>query len=674
MNATIHATSCPLDCPDTCALEVTVSDGRVERIAAGSDHPLTNGFICSKVARFKRRLTHRHRLQYPMRRVGEKGEARFERITWDEALADIASRLREITHEWGGEAILGYHYGGSNGVLTDGFLDDLFFARLGASRLAKTVCAAPTTAVATGMYGKMPGVAFEDYVHARCIVVWGANPRVSNTHLMPLLKEARRRGAFVATVDPVRNLSPAEADVHLAVRPGTDLAVALALINHYRAQGRLDEEFIERHTNRAEVLLEAARGWSLERAARVSGVAEDDIRLLAGEYLTRKPALIRCGWGVERNRNGGQAVAAILALPALLGKFGVRGGGYTMSNSGAVTTDWSHLFDLSGWKTRVINMSRLGHVLTEQDDPPIKGLFVYNCNPAVTVPDQRAVLRGLCRQDLFTVVFDQVLTDTAAFADVVLPATTFLEHRDIRVSYGSYVVGGVRPVVEPVGEARSNPEVFQGLGRALGFQDGAFQWDPDTAFARAAAAVQVDGHPRDVELLNSGRVQRHAPDYRPVQFRDVVPRTMDGKADLCPEVLGRTPYEYEPPGGERFPLMMISPATSKLVSSTLGEFNLPELRVLIHPQDAARRGVGEGDRVRVFNDLGEVICRARIADTVRQGVVSMPKGAWRASSGNGHTSTALCPAHVNVVGGGACFNDAMVEIERVKQQAAGSRE
>jgi anaerobic selenocysteine-containing dehydrogenase len=662
----IHTTTCPLDCPDACALEVTVSDGSVTRIGAGSGNPVTGGFICSKVSRFARRLDHPDRIRHPMRRTGGKGESEFERTTWDDALAEIVARFEKIGAKWGGEAILGYHYGGSNGVLTDGFLDDLFFARLGASRLDLTICAAPTTAVATGMYGKMPGVAFEDYVHAKCIVIWGANPKASNTHLVPFLKEARRRGATVVSVDPVRNLSERESDLHLAVRPGTDLPVALAMVRLFRGEGWLDEGFLDRHVRNSDVLLDAADAWPVKRAANISGVAVDDIRKVAQILAQSGPAVIRCGWGVERNRNGGQAVAAILAMPALLGKFGVRGGGYTMSNSGAARVDFSGLFDVSDWSTRRLNMTRLGAYLNGKCDPPIKALFVYNCNPAATVPDQNAVLRGLGREDLFTVVFEQVMTDTAAFADIVLPATTFLEHWDLKVSYGSYVVGGVKPTMEALGDARSNHWVFGALGRAMGFSDEAFQWDEETAFERATHALSLEGEPADVELLRAGRTQAHRlPAFCPVQFEGVFPRTPDGKVDLCPSVLGGQPYAYRAVDGKTFPLALLSPATSRLTTSTFGESSLRELTVLIHPDDAGSRAVGDGDEVRVFNELGEVICRARVSASVRPGVLSMPKGAWRRSSGNGLTSTALCPADTNVVAGGACFNDARVELEKV---------
>jgi anaerobic selenocysteine-containing dehydrogenase len=600
-----------------------------------------------------------------MRRVGDKGSREFARVSWDDAIGEITEQFARIKQEWGGEAILPYHYGGSNGLLTDGLLDDLYFARLGASRLAKTLCAAPTTAVATGMYGKMPGVAFEDYVHAKCIVIWGANPKASNIHLVPYLRRAKANGAFIAVVDPVRNFSADEADLHLAVRPGTDVVVALGLINRLHDAGALDHDFMSRYAKNVDPLIRAASEWPLERAAAESGVAERDLIRLARMLAESTPTVIRCGWGLERNRNGGQAVAAVLALPTLLGKFGVRGGGYTMSNSAAAAFRAEELFDISGWDSRTINMTRLGAVLNEAIEPPIKGLFVYNCNPAVTVPDQTSVLQGLGRRDLFSVVHDQVMTDTAAFADVLLPATTFLEHWDLRVSYGSYALGGVRPVTEPPGEARSNVELFGQLGRASGFEDAAFRWGPEEVFSRVTEAVTLNSAPANHATLVAGRSQPYRfPGPSPVQFGDTFPRTSDGRVDLCPPQLGAHPFSYHGVASPEFSLQLISPATSRLISSTLGEFNLEQLHVFVHPLDAESRGIESQDHVRVHNDLGEVVCRATVSDAVRPGVVSLPKGSWRKASLNGMAATALCPAHVNEVAGGACYNDAWVEVEK----------
>ena len=667
MGTRLGHTVCPLDCPDTCLLDVTVRDGRVTRIDGSREDPVTAGFICSKVRGFAGRQHGALRLTHPLRRVGPKtGGASFERLTWDDAIREIADRFRAIAARWGGEAILPNHYGGSYGLLTDGFLDQLFFARLGASRLEKTLCAAPTTAVARAMYGKMPGVAFQDYVHAQCIVVWGANPKVSNIHLMPFLKEARRRGAFVAVVDPVRNLSEGEADLHLAVRPGTDLPVALAMIGLWHTWGVLDERFLSTHADGLDALIARSASWPVDRAAAEAGVPAESITNLARELADRSPAVVRCGWGLERNRNGGQAVAAVLALPALLGKFGVRGGGYTMSNSGAARLDAQAVLGPFDWPARSVNQTELGRVLTDGVDPPIKSLFVYNCNPAVTVPDQEVVLRGLGRDDLFTVVFDQVMTDTARYADIVLPATTFLEHHEVRVGYGSYVVGRGRPVAARLGEAKSNVEVFGLLGRAMGFTDEAFGWIEEDAERRVLDALVMPGQRPDHTDTDAATLRYDFPGETPVMFETAFPLTPDRKIHLTPAVLGAEPFHYESLESERYPLTLVSPATSRTTNSTMGEYAIPDLYVEVGTADASRRGICDGDQVRVFNELGEVICRARIRDRIRDGVVLMPKGAWLRASPSGRTATVLCPATVSAVGGGACYNDARVEVEKVR--------
>jgi len=653
-------TICPLDCPDGCLLDVTVRDGRVVQIEGSHDNPVTAGFICSKVRGFARRLYGDIRLEHPLRRVGAKGDGAFEVIPWKEAVREICDQFGEIRDRWGGEAILPYHYGGSNGLVTDELLDHLFFARVGSSRLDKTLCAAPTTAVARGMYGKMPGVAFEDYVHARCIVVWGANPKASNIHLMPFLKEARARGAFVAVVDPVRNLTAAESDLHLPVRPGTDLPLALAIIRLWHEWDLLDRAFLAEHAVGLEPLMDRAGEWTLDRAASESGVPAEAIERLAHEFANRDPAVIRCGWGPERNRNGGQAIAAILAMPALLGKFGVRGGGYTLSNSGAASLDRDGLLGSLGWSTRLVNQTELGAVLTDGLDPPIKALFVYNCNPAVTVPDQESVLRGLARGDLFTVVFDQVMTDTARYADLILPATAFTEHVDVRAAFGNYVVGRVQPLVQAPGEAKSNTELFGLLGREMGFADEAFRWSDGDAGRKVVESLVMNGSPiLDVE---STVWSYDFPGSTPVQFEHVFPRTGDGKVHLTPAALGDAPFVYLSDVASQYPLALVSPATTRTTNSTMGEYAIPELYVEMNPVDASNREIADDEQVRVFNELGEVVCRVRIRDRIRQGVVLIPKGSWQHASPNRRCATALCPATVSSVGGGACYNDARVEI------------
>src|SRR5688572_33390719 len=367
------ATVCPLDCPDSCSLEVTVQDGRVTAIDGSHVNPITDGYICAKVRRFPERLYGADRLLYPAVRTGGKGFASFKRVTWEEALGTIAERMLAARAQWGGESILPYSYGGSNGLLTQDTSDATLFRRLGASRLARTVCAAPTGAANLGLYGKMPSVAYEDFPDARLIVLWGANPSASGIHLVPYVREAQRRGARLIVVDPRTTPLAKLADLHLPVRPGTDLPVALAIHRYLFEEGRADTAFIAAHARGAEQLRERARPWTFERAAAEAGIEADTLRTVAEMYAAASPALIRCGWGQERNRNGGSASAAVMALPTVAGKFGVRGGGYTMSNSASwgITRTWIGSQEPA---TRVINMNHLGRAL-ELDDPPIKVLF-----------------------------------------------------------------------------------------------------------------------------------------------------------------------------------------------------------------------------------------------------------------------------------------------------------
>ena len=667
-------TTCTMDCPDSCALEVSVEEGKIARIQAApaetSGHPNTQGFICDKVGKFDRRVYHDIRILHPLRRTGPKGEARFERISWEEAISTIVGKFREIIALWGAEAILPYHYDGSNGLLSHDFLDAYFFAKLGASRLARTLCAAPASAVALGMYGKMPGVAFQDYPSAHAILIWGANPKVSNIHLVPYLRQAKKNGAFLAVIDPTRNFNPGDVDLHLPVYPGADLPVALAMIRLWNQAGRLDRAFLAQHADGLEPLLAAANEWPVERAAAAARVPAAAINELARSFADASPAVIRVGWGIERNQNGGQALSAVMAMPALLGKFGVRGGGYTLSNSGAAKLDTAKLFGPDSpptkWATRELNMSQLGNLLTDGLAPPVKSLFVYDCNPVATAPDQNAILRGLGREDLFTVVHEQVMTDTARYADILLPAVTFLEQHEIKRSYGSYIIGGVQPVIDACGEAKPNEWVFAQLGRAMGFSDEPFGWDTATGMGKVAEALRLYNEPCDPASAASGGIQGYSfPGGGPVQFESVSPLTPDGKVHLTPQALGPAPFQYQPVSDDRFPLALVSASNNKMISSTLGEFNYPELWLTLHPSDARARGIAEGDGVRVFNSLGEVHCRARISDRIRDGVCGIPKGAWQKSSRNGQTSTALCPQHVNAVAGGACFNDARVQVERL---------
>lgn len=657
---------CPLDCPDRCSLDVTVEEGRVVSIAGSRVNPLTGGFICGKVRRFTERQYGPDRLLHPMRRAGAKGTGRFERITWDEALGAIEARMRQARGRHGGEAILPFNYGGSNGLLTQGGADEWLWRSIGASRLDRTVCAAPTGAACRALYGRMGSVDFADFEKARFILIWGANPRHSNIHLLPYLKAARAAGGTVALVDPRLTMSPQYVDMHLPVYPGSDAAVALAMIGHLERTGRVDRRFLEAHAAGWERLLERAREWTLERAAARARVKAADIAAIADAYAAARPALVRCGWGLERNRNAEASVASVLALPAVAGKFGAPGGGFALAASPAYDVDDDRLAGRPEAATRTINMNRLGRALLEEKAPPIEVLFVYNCNPVATIPDQNRVRRGLQRDDLFTVVFEQSMTDTAAYADVLLPATTFLEHTELSTSYGTYAVMLGEPVVAPAGEARPNEEVFALLARRLGADDGLSRGERFLREAVGAIGGPLAGD-RSLERLRHERILHFDfPGGRPVQFETVFPTTADGRIHLWPAGLGDDPYRILPDPGDgdpRHPLALISPATGKTISSSLAEYMIEEAFLEMHPVDARPRRLADGAVVRVHNDLGEVVVRLRLNPAVRPGVVFLPKGLWSRHTRNGAVATAVSPDHVTAVSGGACFNDARVEVE-----------
>src|SRR5262245_46428906 len=449
--AVVVETSCPLDCPDACSLAVTVQHGKIIQIDGSRKNPITDGYICAKVRKFGERVYGPDRLMYPVVRQGRKGEGHVKRVPWEEAFEQIVDRFKRARAEAGAESILPYCYGGSNGLLTQDNLDAQLWRRFGTSRLARTVCAAPTGAANMALYGKMPSVTYEDYPEAKLIILWGVNPQASGIHLVPYVRDAQKRGATLVVVDPRTTQLARSADIHLAVKPGTDVAVALAIHRYLFANGHADEAFLAAHATGADELRRRAEPWTIERAAALADIDPALLQRVADLYATSAPALIRCGWGLERNRNGGSAAMAVLALPAVGGKFGVRGGGYSMSNSASwgIEKSWVRARDP---KTRLVNMNHLGRALTEYQDPPVKALFSYNCNPVATVPDQRRIIRGLCREDLFTVVFEQVMSDTAMYADVLLPATTFLEGYDFAKAYGPLSLQLGRPVIEPLGE------------------------------------------------------------------------------------------------------------------------------------------------------------------------------------------------------------------------------
>ena len=655
-------TACPLDCPDACTLSVTVRHGKLVEIDGSHKNAVTGGYICAKVRKFGDRVYGPDRLLHPAIRRGRKGEGKFERVSWDEAMERIVDRMQRAKARHGGASVLPYSYGGSNGLLTQDNFDARLWRRFGTSRLARTLCAAPTGAANMALYGKMPSVTYQDYPEAALIILWGVNPSASGIHLIPYIRDAQQRGAKLVVVDPRSTQMSRAADVHLQVKPGTDVAVALAIHRHLFTAGLADEPFLREHARGVDELRSRAEEWTFEKAAAIAGISASDLERVAELYARSSPALIRCGWGLERNRNGGNAALAVLALPAVGGKFGVRGGGYSMSNSASwnIERPWIGAAEPD---TRLVNMNRLGRALTEYNDPPVDVLFVYNANPAATVPDQRRVLKGLEREDLFTVVFEQVMTDTALYADVILPNTTFLEGYDFAKAYGPLNIALANPVIDAVGEARSNADVFGELCRRLGFID---EGEPSGELDLLVHVLdRLPGTIGDDLRNGDPPVPPFGP--APIQFVDVFPLTADRKVDLFPAALEATApaglYRYQPdPATNKYPLTLISPASERTISSTLGELPRPDVKLAMHPDDAAARGLADGDMVRIFNDLGEVHCPLWVVPTIRAGTISLPKGLWRRSTRNGFTGTALVPDSLTDLGGGACFNDARVQV------------
>jgi anaerobic selenocysteine-containing dehydrogenase len=642
--------TCPLDCPDRCTLDVTVEGGRVTALRGSRRTSWTAGYICSKVASFDKRVHGDLRISTPMRRVGPKGPgATFEPISWDEALDIVVSQFRSAAATHGAESILPVWYGGSNGILTGGAMDVRFWTRLGASQCGRTLCAANTGAGAKAVYGGMASADMSDVEHTDLVILWGVNPSASGIHLAGAVKALQKRGGSLIVVDPRRSPLLRPQDLHLAPLPGTDVPLALALMYVAITEGLVNEAFLAQHAEGWGDLRAAALEWSPERAAEVTGVPAADIVRAARLYAATPRALVRCGWGVERNRNGTDSIKAVLSLPAVFGKFGVRGGGYAMSTSSGYRVD-ARSYQGTPSTTRTINLSQLAHALATVNDPPIKVAYVYNCNPIATVPDQRALIGQFARDDIFYVVHEQVWTDTCWYADIVLPATTFLEHTELSKSYATYSLHWATAAIPPVGQARANTDVFLALAERLGFAHEAPFRDTAEDIGRAMLA-SMPSRPDFDALVRDGSLELP----HPIQFVDTFPPT---KIQLAP-----APRHRPPPLDAELPLILVSPACSRAISST-GFETLPAgtAQVDLHPDDAARRGIVDGARVRVWSSLAEVVLNARITTDVRPGVASIPKGLWRNGTHNGLTAAALAPGHVDELGGGACYNDARVDV------------
>ncbi len=663
---------CPLDCPDTCSLSVTVDAGRVVAVRGSRANPYTAGKLCSKVPAYYPEFVHgAQRLRSPLRRAGKKGEGRFEPIGWDEALDAIHARFAAIIARHGPQAILPLNYAGPHGFLAGGSMDLRFFHRLGSSLLdRRPLCGGIRGEAWMGTFGAAPGMPPEQAEHAQLVVAWGNNVTWSNLHLMPVIKRARRRGAKLVVVDPRRTVAARQADLHLALRPGTDVVLAWAIAAELERAGGLDRAFIERHVEGFDAYMTLARAWTLDGAAAVTGVPAAGIATLAQWYRVLSPAAISVGNGLERNQNGGSGIRAIFALPALAGKFGVAGGGLVNGAPHAFPKTPARLArpDLVPAGTRTLNILDVGRHLNDGAlAPPIAALFVYNHNPLVVHPDQNRLRRGLAREDLFVVGCDVAMTDSLAWADIVLPACSHFEHADLFPAYGQHWLQRAEAVIPPQGEALPNTEIFRRLAARFGFTEPAL---------RATDAELMDdavdgGDPRIGMRPSEIPLDRALPmrfgGEEAILFGNVFPRTRSGKVELASPYLEEKYRAGLPsfrPVESAYPLALISPASDRRITSTFGGLHArdgaPPLEM--HPDDARERGLERGQRVRVWNDLGEVHLPLAVTDAVPRGVVSTLKGAWLATSDNGQTVSALCPAHHADISEGACFNDARVEV------------
>ncbi len=709
---TVHAV-CTHDCPDSCGVLVTVDTltGRATKVQGDPAHPVTRGFLCGKVARYLDRVYSPERLLYPMRRragvakgplpKGREAEA-FERINWDEALDFVAQKLKAIAAEFGPESVLPYSYAGTIGQLGYGSMDRRFFHRLGASQLDRTICSSAGGEALKQVYGVRLGTAPQDFAQAGLIIAWGANIHGNNIHLWPFVEEARRNGARLVVIDPYRTRTAALADEHLAIRPGTDGLLALAMMHVLFRDGYDDAEYMRECTDGAEALRTHAlrEEHSPMRAAEVTGIAADRIEWLAKAYGQagkdgRDPAAIRLNYGIQRSENGGTAARAVAMLPLITGSWKQRGGGLLLSVSGSfpfnsVKLQMPELMQASplGRAARMVNMSELGLALTElgsdaKDDPKVKALFVYNCNAATVAPDSERVLEGLRREDLFTVVHEQFFTDTTDYADVVLPATTFLEHKEVMGAYGHLFAQISQPAIAPLGEARSNVWLFGELGRRMFPGEVEFEVGEEELIAQALETEHPSFAGVTKERLEAeGHVGLSLPknehgESLPFSTREWF-KSPSGRGELTPVPVWVAPVESRngSQGAGEFPLEFLPRKADNFMNSTFA--NLPGHRLMerktaglleMHPTDAAARGVTSGDSVSVWNGRGRITLIARVEETVPAGVVAAWLD-WQKLSQDGANVNALTSERLTDIGGGATFYSTLVEVEKVQAMAA----
>jgi molybdopterin guanine dinucleotide-containing S/N-oxide reductase-like protein len=701
MKKVVHAV-CAHDCPDACGILVTVQDGRATRIQGDPAHPVTQGFLCAKVTKYLDRVYSPDRVLYPMRRKVPKGQGKgdasdFVRISWDEALNEIVQRFQKISDEFGLEAILPYSYAGNMGILSYSGMAHRFFHRLGASQLDRTICASAGAAGLQTVIGRSIGTEPQQFRNSRYIIAWGANIHGNNVHLWPFIEEARHNGAKLVVIDPYKTRTARCADWYLPINPGTDVALALAMMHVIITENLYDAAYVSNYTLGFEQLRQKVQEYPPERVAAWTGISAKDIRTLAREYATVRPSVIRVNYGVQRSQNGGSAIRAVAMLPCLIGSWAEAGGGLQLSTSGTFYLNMHALErpDLMqksplGRAARVVNMSELGKALNDLNDPPVKAVFVYNSNPAVVAPNHHNVIRGFLREDLFTVVHEQFFTDTTSYADLVLPATTWLEHKDFNKAYGHLYLQMCNQAIAPIGESRSNVDMFRELAKLMGFTEDCFHETADEmidATMTKPANQQVpngwekwmEGITRE-QLEKENHVRLNVGEGAFLPFARGGFATASGKAELYNENLaaqGLDPVvSFVPPEESRhsekasqFPLELLSRKADNFLNSTFT--NIPFLQKMERPElleistkDAGPRNIQEGDWVRVFNGRGEVRLRAHVNGSVQPGVVAARLNACRFAP-DGKSINALTSEILTDIGGGPTFYSCLVQVEAI---------
>ncbi|MFT4606421.1 MAG: anaerobic selenocysteine-containing dehydrogenase [Urechidicola sp.] len=676
----IKASVCPLDCPDTCSLSVEVTDARVINVKGSSANPYTASVICKKVAKYYPEFVHgEHRLRYPLKRVGQRGDNQFERISWTKALDAIYLGISQAIKTHGPESVLPLNYAGPHGQISTGSMDRRFFNKLGATQLDRgPFCGAVRGTAYTSLFGSSPGMPPEQVAEADVIAVWGNNVTVSNLHLARVIKSARDKGAKLVVVDPKRTRIAEQAHLYLQIKPGTDVVLAMALACELEARGAFDEAFIETWVKDRDLFMQQARQYPIADMLKICGISANQFSQLANYYAQAKNLALSIGNGIERGRSGGSGLRAIMSINALTGHLGRSGAGI-FAKPGlafALTPDILQRPDLIPNGTRTFNIVDVGkHLLDDQLDtklnPPIKAVFIYNHNPVCTHPDQNRMRRGLSRDDLFIVGCDVVMTDSMSYADIILPASSHFEFDDIYASYGHSYLQRAEPVIPPVAESLPNTEIFRLLAARFGFDDPLFKQTDHELMDAAIDPLdpRLNGYCPSQLPTNSAVLMNTANNEPVFMCNTVKPATASGKVELFSEELeqkfGFGIPRYDPVSSD-FPLVLISPSSSKRTNATFGSdpASASAERIEIHPEDAKLRGIVDGAQLRTWNDLGEVTLIAKVTDAVPTGVVYSAKGTWLNTSNTGQTVNALISADIKTdIMQGACYNETFVDCE-----------